>query len=202
MIPLLDLAALLVGGRLPNPTWPDRRLVRACLKGNEAAWEALVDKYKNLVFGVAVESGADADEAAELFQTVWVRVHGELPALAGKRSIRGWLISLSSRECQRWQEREARNRQRRGNSGAAVGGAARRQPIPVERLERDHLVREAVRKLSPRCREVVRRLFFDAPPKRDRDLAADLGLTLATFQTLRDRCLARFQRLLQSLRVA
>lgn len=202
MIPLLDLAALLVGNRLPNPTWPDRRLVRACLKGNEAAWEALVDKYKNLVFAVAVESGADVDEAAELFQAVWVRVHGELPTLAGKRSIRGWLISAAGRECRRWQERMARNRRRRGNSGAAEGGAIPLQPLPVERLEREHLVREAVRKLSPRCQQVVRGLFFERPAKPDREVAAELGLTFDSFQALRDRCLARLQSLLQGFGVA
>ena len=31
-------------------TWPDKRLVDECLKGNDQAWGVLVDKYKNLVF--------------------------------------------------------------------------------------------------------------------------------------------------------
>ncbi len=199
MIPLLDLAAMLVGDRQPNPAWSDRRLIRACLKGKEAAWQALVDKYKNLVFALAVESGASADEAAELFQAVWIQVHRELPALAKKPSIRAWLISVATRECQRWQQRAARDRRRRGNSAAAADRVMTPESPPVDRLEREHLVREALRRLSPRCREVVRKLFFDRPPKPDRDLAAELGISFASFLALRDRCLARLQRLLQSL---
>ena len=39
--------------RTPDPSWGDRRLVGACLAGDELAWNAMVDKYSQLVFAIA-----------------------------------------------------------------------------------------------------------------------------------------------------
>ena len=39
-----------VKGRRGELSWPDGRLVRACLRGSEDAWGALLEKYKNLIF--------------------------------------------------------------------------------------------------------------------------------------------------------
>ena len=36
----------------PDSSWPDKRLVESCLNGNDLAWNALVDKYKNLIDAV------------------------------------------------------------------------------------------------------------------------------------------------------
>jgi hypothetical protein len=54
--------------RGPNVTWSDSRLIRACLTGNEHAWAALIDKYKNLMYSIPVKYGASPEDAADIFK--------------------------------------------------------------------------------------------------------------------------------------
>ena len=62
----------------PTPVWSDRRLVTACLRHNEKAWKALVDKYKNLVYAIIVRYGVSDADAGDVFQSVWVDVCNDL----------------------------------------------------------------------------------------------------------------------------
>jgi hypothetical protein len=57
-----------------SKAWPDRRLVAECLEGNEEAWSALVDKYKNLIFSIPVKYGFSPDDASDIFQAVCVEL--------------------------------------------------------------------------------------------------------------------------------
>ena len=62
-------------------SWPDRRLVEECLSGNESAWAALVDKYKNLIYSIPVRWGFSQDDATDIFQSVAARLLSELSRL-------------------------------------------------------------------------------------------------------------------------
>ena len=48
----------------PNPAWDDEDLVAECLRGNEQAWAAVVDKYKNLVYSVPLRYNMSPQDAA------------------------------------------------------------------------------------------------------------------------------------------
>src|SRR5437764_1423058 len=62
-------------------SWPDRRLVEACLSGNESAWAALVDKYKNLIYSIPIRWGFSQDDATDIFQSVAAQLLSELNRL-------------------------------------------------------------------------------------------------------------------------
>ena len=75
----------------PSPAWPDDRLVRACLEGDDRAWNALIDKYKRLIYSIALKYHATPDDAADVFQC---SLPGTvLGALAGARG--GGLAGLA-----------------------------------------------------------------------------------------------------------
>ena len=52
----------------PNET----ALVKACLKGNQEAWEELVDRFKGLVFYIALGYGLTRPDAEEIHQIVFI----------------------------------------------------------------------------------------------------------------------------------
>ena len=54
----------------PARTSSDSRLVRACLRGDDRAWSALIAKYERLIFSVLIRRGASRDDAADIFQAV------------------------------------------------------------------------------------------------------------------------------------
>jgi DNA-directed RNA polymerase specialized sigma24 family protein len=48
----------------PGSDWTNARLVEECLRGNERAWHVLVDRYKNLIYSIALRYGAPHQDAA------------------------------------------------------------------------------------------------------------------------------------------
>ena len=53
----------------------DESLVAACLEGEQAAWNALVARYKNLVYSVPVRYGLSPEDSADIFQSVWLELY-------------------------------------------------------------------------------------------------------------------------------
>jgi len=61
------------------------------------------------------------------------------------------------------------------------------------------MVREAVTRLSARCRELIRMLFFEQPPRPYAQVAETLGLARGSIGFIRSRCLKRLQVHLEEL---
>jgi len=79
--------------RVPSVSWPDEELVFECLQGNEGAWAALVEKYRNLVYSVPVKYRMPPEDAADVFQAVWTDLFAELPRLRNAGALRSWLAT-------------------------------------------------------------------------------------------------------------
>ena len=179
--------------------WSDQRLIDSCLAGDEAAWSALVDKYKNLVYSIVLKYGADPDEAADLFQAVWLDAFNDLPKIRNKGAAKSWLATLASHKCYHWKQKRVRQDYREidGLEAEELEVHSVQDPDFVEELERDQLVREAVFELKDRCREMIQLLFFANPPLPYRDVAEKLGLAVGSIGFIRGRCLKQLQKLLE-----
>src|SRR5512140_1339174 len=92
----------------PSQAWADDRLVRACLEGDQRAWNALVDKYKRLIYSIALRYHASPDEAADIFQSVCLDLFSELSRVRQAAALRGWLITVTTHAALRWRRRSAR----------------------------------------------------------------------------------------------
>jgi DNA-directed RNA polymerase specialized sigma24 family protein len=75
----------------------DAELVSHCLRGDRGAWNALVDRYERLVYGVARSYRLDDDDVADVFQEVFTALVRGLPRLRDPRSLCRWLSSTSDR---------------------------------------------------------------------------------------------------------
>ena len=91
-----------------QPSWPDAQLVRECLGGNEGAWSALIDKYKNLIYSVPVRWGFSQSDASDIFQSVVAELLSHLSGLRDPNAISGWLIQTTSHKCNRWRQEQLR----------------------------------------------------------------------------------------------
>jgi RNA polymerase sigma factor (sigma-70 family) len=185
----------------PDPSWPDHQLVDVCLAGDELAWHALVEKYQRLVFSIARKYGATNEEAADLFQGIWLDAYNDLPKLRKKKSLRSWLISLATHKCYHW-KRGLRRRNLHEVGAVDAADVEARHPVEpdfADDLERDQLVREAVAALPERCREMIRMLFFARPPLPYAEVAERLGLAVGSIGFIRGRCLKKLQTILEKL---
>ena len=84
--------------RESRASWPDDRLVAECLQGDEKAWSALVDKYKNLIFSIPIKLGL-YDDAADIFQAVCLNLLTDLPRLREPSALPKWLMQTCYHKC-------------------------------------------------------------------------------------------------------
>ena len=59
------------------------------------------------------------------------------------------------------------------------------------------MLREALSELPPRCRELIRMLFFETPPVPYEEVARNLGLATGSVGFIRMRCLKRLRKRLE-----
>lgn len=178
-------------------------MVASCLKGDEQAWSALVDKYKNLIYAIALRYGAQPADAADIFQAVWIDAYGELKKLRKQGSVRSWLMTITRNKCYHWKQKERGMalRMKGEHDDLESDPQLAVDPIAIEDLEQDQLVREAVASLPDRCRELVEMLFFDEPPMPYKKVAETLGLAVGSIGFIRGRCLKKLRKALDQRNV-
>jgi RNA polymerase sigma-70 factor (ECF subfamily) len=77
----------------------DLPLVSACLRGDAAAWETFVSRYRQCVLAFALCLAKNESVAQEIASSVWADLYGsgrssKLRAYSGRGSLEGWLRTL------------------------------------------------------------------------------------------------------------
>ena len=174
--------------------WADTQLVKECLRGSEAAWSALIDKYKNLIFSIPIKYGFSTDDATDIFQAVCVELLSELPKLRKPKALPKWIIQVAAHKClhhkRQLQRIEARDP---GDETFEASVPARAEGI-LRQAEKEQSLRDAVSELPPRCQRLIHMLFFEEPPRPYQQLAAELGLSTGSVGFIRQRCLERLRK--------
>jgi RNA polymerase sigma factor (sigma-70 family) len=174
--------------------WQGDRLIRECLKGNEAAWSALIDKYKNLIFSIPIKCGLSSEDASEIFQQVCLALLSELPHLREPQAFPAWLIRITSHECFKWKRQQQRYVQTEINDETTPFGDAPKVGDEILReVEREQILREALSELPPRCRQLIQFLFEQSPAVPYEDVAKSLGVAKGSIGFIRMRCLERLR---------
>ena len=184
----------LITPRTPTPAWRDEDLVEECLRGNERAWYCVVDKYKNLVYSAPMRYRMSPQDAADIFQEVWVDLYAELRNLRKPAALAGWLMSVASHKCYQWKRRHMRE------TGPPQPGhesepRSREVTFPEmrEQMERLQLLKQTVADLPDRCQRMVQMLFYHDPPLPYAEVARRLGLAEGSIGFIRGKCLEKLR---------
>jgi RNA polymerase sigma factor (sigma-70 family) len=182
----------------PTTEWTNTRLVAECLAGNERAWSALLDRYKNLIYSIPLRYGTPHQDAADIFQGVCLDLFNELPRLRDAEALQGWLIRVTTHKCYHWKRRQLNSDTELDDNH--VENLSTNELIPPDVLaevEREQMVRDAIAQLPPRCREMIEMLFFENPPLPYNDVARRLSLATGSIGFIRGRCLKRLKKILE-----
>jgi RNA polymerase sigma factor (sigma-70 family) len=178
--------------------WTDQMLVEACVAGDERAWAMLIGRYKNLIYSFPRRYGAGVADAADVFQMVCAELFRALPRLRSYQSLRAWIMTVASHQAYQWKRRFVQRAQREGEDADALAEVVGVGPVEtLERSERERAVREAIAQLPPRCRELVRMLFYADPPVPYERVAGHLGLATGSIGLTRARCLKKLEAILE-----
>jgi RNA polymerase sigma factor (sigma-70 family) len=176
----------------------DADLVRACRAGDPDAWEVLVRRYQRLIYHIPRRAGLDEDLAAEVFQRVFTILVEKLDSLAQPERIRSWLVTTARRECWAINRRERQTLSlpqpsQEGDDGLELVDPGLLPGEALERIERQHQIRQAMAALDDRCRQLLSMLFFQAEPPPYAEIAAALGTSAGSIGPTRARCLEKLR---------
>src|SRR6266496_5001779 len=108
----------------------ERELVERCRRGDEGAFQELVDRYKDLVFALIARTIQDRSRAEDLAQEVFLRVHRGLPYFRGEARLSTWIYRIVANVCVQEHGRPAPasldDEQTAGEVRAAAGSIDRR----------------------------------------------------------------------------
>jgi RNA polymerase sigma factor (sigma-70 family) len=170
-------------------------LVVRARDGDKRAWDEIVERYAPLVWSICRRYRLSAHDAADVGQTVWLRLVEQLGTVRNPEALAGWLATTTRRECLRVLY-AARDRQRSDDPAAAERMAdANAGTVDQELLaaERHVALREAFARLPQRCQRLLSLLMED-PPLPYAEISARLQMPIGGIGPNRARCLDRLRR--------
>lgn len=170
-------------------------VVLAARSGDREAWNTLVDRFARLVYAVALRCRLSHPDAADVSQTVWLKLAENLHRINDPARVGAWLVTTTKRE-----------------SLALIRARSRYESVDVTlldlpdetgdgpaeqvlRLETITEVAEAFALLSERCRELLRRLVVESESYQR--ISSDLAMPVGSIGPTRIRCLAMLRRHLE-----
>lgn len=170
------------------------RQVERAAAGDEFAWHALVHRFNGLVWAVTRSHRLSDDDAADVVQTVWMRLFEHLDRLRDPARVGVWLTTTARHECQALR-RPAR---------LVLVPSGDDLPEPVDehapghddsllKRERDAALWESVERLSERDQALLRLLVSDHAPSYE-EIGASLEMPIGSIGPTRARALERLRR--------
>ncbi len=86
----------------------DAKLVRRCLRGDQEAVRALVERFHGEVYGLSVRLVGHRQDAEDVTQEVFLRAFRSLGRWDASRPLRPWLMAITVNRCRTWLSRRAR----------------------------------------------------------------------------------------------
>lgn len=170
----------------------DSALVQACLKGDEAAWKEFVQRYARLIFSIALHKGLSRDDADDVVQNVFTLAYRRLESLRDQKLVAAWLITTTHRECSRIVKRFPNELE----LDESLADDEELSLDELEIMEYRYVVRAAIDRLEPSCRELLTALFLEAPTPSYQEIAGRLGIATGSIGPTRARCFEKLEKLL------
>jgi RNA polymerase sigma-70 factor (ECF subfamily) len=181
-------------------------LVRLRDSRDEAAWTQFLELYAPLVYGYARKAGLQDADAEDLAQGVFVAVAGAVGRLKydpRRGSFRNWLFTIVRHKLSHWHA--ARKIRCQGSGDSAIQQLLETFPSPGGEDEwqaecQDRLFSWACEQVRRDVTEATWQAFWRTAVagQPSKQVAGDLGVTVATVYVSRSRVLARLKELVQS----
>lgn len=152
----------------------DRNLVRACLGGDQGAWDALVERYQALVYSIILELDEGREDPAAQFAMVWLEILMRIREPKARADFCSWLVDLTLAAC--------------SSSAQHTGRRCVEHLLELQRL------RSCLAELPPPCRAALMAYLATEPARPGEEVARQLGIPAADWPAVLQTCLGRLQR--------
>jgi len=179
----------------------DAELVTGCRIGDQAAWDTLVERYQRLIFAIPRRAGLSEEQAADVFQEVFLTLVEKIDSIEQPERIRSWIVTTA--KFKTWAVV-------RGSKGLYSPGTEEEMDAEMARiedkspladdmlieLEEQHQIRTALRLLEERCQQILSMIYLCDPSASYAEVAAAIGVGETSISPLRSRCLKKLEKVL------
>jgi len=166
---------------------PDLRLLELCRQGDAHAFETLFRKYQTYVYNIGLGMLSNSEDAADVTQETFLRLHRSLDSFRGDSSFSTWLYRVAVNLCITELRRKSRTRFQFLDDLAHDDDATFTEdsgPTPDEAIameEDRRVVHQVLRTLPPDYRAIMVLRHFQQLAYEE--IAEVLGLSLSQVKT-------------------
>ena len=143
----------------------DAELVLACRRGDEAAWNTLVNRYQRLIFTIPRRAGLSEEQSADVFQEVFLTLFEKLDEIEQPEKIRAWLVTTA--KFKTWGavrgQKNFYSPATEEEMEAEMASLSDKSPLADEvliELEQQHQIRTALTELEERCQKILSMIYL------------------------------------------
>jgi RNA polymerase sigma-70 factor (ECF subfamily) len=174
----------------------EQRLVRLAAQGDFAAFESLVNLYRQPLWKFAYRMLGNNEDAADVVQQILFQFYRALPSLDDQTRFKAWLFTIARNKCLDWLRRRVKfsaapfSGFAGGDDDDAVSPLELQDPAPLpeewlERRETQRLLQDAIMTLPEKSRQVVALRY--STDLSFAEIGQALGLNENTVKTLFQR---------------
>ena len=175
----------------------DAELLLACRRGDETAWNDLVDRYQRLISTIPRRAGLSEEQTADVFQEVFLTLFEKLDEIEQPDKLRSWLVTTA--KFKTW-------RVVRGEKGfyspdteeemASLPDLSPLADAVLIRMEEQHQIRAALAELEERCRVILSMIYLRDTAASYAQVAEAIGVGESSISPMRSRCLQKLAKIL------
>jgi len=163
----------------------DTQLVERCLRGDQSAWNELVEEYSRYVYAIIMRGyRLSESDAEDVFQDVFARVFERLETLRDDDALRGWIAQVTRNLCSDHLRRAHPTEELSDETVTELDDR-------LADLDMALAVRQALVRLPAGCADILDRFF--CRDQSYRTISAELDLPSGTIASRIARCLTRLR---------
>jgi RNA polymerase sigma factor (sigma-70 family) len=108
-------------------------------------------------------------------------------------------MQVTAHKCFHWKRRQQQVEPAESDDEKLEQSEPARAEAILREAEEEQELRQVISELPPRCRELVRMLFFEEPSRPYQEIASALGIATGSIGFIRQRCLERLRKRLRDV---
>lgn len=179
----------------------DAELIKACRRGSERAWNELVERFQRLIVTIPRRAGLSEEQAADVFQEVFLTLFEKLDEIEQPEKIRSWLVTTA--KFKTWGAvRGSKNIYSPATDEemeAEMANLPDDAPLADARLielELQHQIRTALKELEEKCQAILSMIYLSDTAASYAEVGAAIGVGESSISPLRARCLKKLAKIL------
>ncbi|HEX4863801.1 MAG TPA: sigma-70 family RNA polymerase sigma factor [Acidimicrobiales bacterium] len=170
-------------------------LVEQATAGSQDAWNGLVDRFASTVWAIARGHRLNSSDAADVFQTTWLRLVEHLHKIDYPERVGAWLATTARHESLRVLRMGGRQVPNGADFDAYPDDRTAREPdADLISTEQSELINQLVDLLPVRSQTLLRLLSADSPLSY-KDISEALSMPIGSIGPTRARALDQLRKL-------